>query len=68
MSEPLLEARGITKVFRRGSEEIWALRGIDLEVGEGERLAIVGASGAGKSTLLHVLGTLERPTGGSVRY
>ncbi len=68
MSELLLEAKGITKVFRRGSEEIWALRGIDLKVGAGEKIAIVGASGVGKSTLLHVLGTLERPTSGSIRY
>lgn len=68
MSEALLEARGITKVFRRGREEVWALRGVDLEVGPGEMIAIVGPSGAGKSTLLHILGTLERPSSGVLRY
>jgi len=68
MSEELLVASRITKVFRPGSEEIWALKGIDLSIKEGEMIAILGASGAGKSTLLHILGTLERPTSGSVKY
>jgi len=68
MNEELIVASGVTKVFRLGSEEIWALKGIDLSIREGEMVAILGASGAGKSTLLHILGTLEKPTSGSVKY
>jgi len=68
MSEKLIEARGVTKVFRRGREEIWALRGVDLDISPGEMVAICGSSGAGKSTLLHILGTLDRPSSGSLRY
>ena len=56
------------KSFGFGGEEIHVLRGLDLELREGERLAIVGESGVGKSTLLHILGTLDRPTRGQVSY
>ena len=67
----ILEAVGIWKVFdlaknNKGGLEV--LKGIDLKVREGEILAIVGASGAGKSTLLHILGALDRPTTGEVRF
>ena len=58
----MLVAKGITKRFDR----LEILRGIDLEVGKGETLAIVGASGEGKSTLLHILGTLETATSGTL--
>jgi lipoprotein-releasing system ATP-binding protein len=68
MSEPLLEARNLHKSFRSGSRSIDVLRGLDLRVGEGEALAIVGDSGVGKSTLLHVLGGLDRPDRGEVRF
>lgn len=68
MSERLIEARGITKVFRRGREEVWALKGVDLEIVPGEMVAIIGPSGAGKSTLLHILGTLDRPSSGFLYY
>jgi lipoprotein-releasing system ATP-binding protein len=51
-----------------GEERIEVLRGIDLAIHRAERLAIVGASGVGKSTLLHILGTLDRPTSGSLRF
>ncbi len=67
----MIRAEGITKNFPiPGShgKELRVLRGISLEVSEGEIIAIVGASGAGKSTLLHILGTLDRPTSGSVSY
>ncbi|MBM3278350.1 MAG: ABC transporter ATP-binding protein [Candidatus Handelsmanbacteria bacterium] len=63
----MLEARGIRKVFRTGSEELEVLRQVDLEVAQGELLAIMGVSGVGKSTLLHILGTLDRPTAGQLR-
>jgi lipoprotein-releasing system ATP-binding protein len=64
----LLSARGLHKSFFEGGVEIHVLRGLNLEVAEGERLAIVGESGVGKSTLLHVLGTLDRPTSGQILF
>lgn len=64
----LLSAQSITKSFRTGPQELTILRGIDLELGSGDSVCIVGSSGAGKSTLLHILGTLERPTSGRVMY
>jgi putative ABC transport system ATP-binding protein len=60
----VLELRGVEKRYAGG---VVALDGIDLDVEEGEQLAIVGPSGSGKSTLLHVTGTLDRPTAGTVR-
>lgn len=68
MSEVLLEAKGIQKTFKKGKLLIPVLRGVDITVGRGESMAIVGASGAGKSTLLHILGTLEEPTAGKVFF
>jgi lipoprotein-releasing system ATP-binding protein len=56
------------KSFSFGGEEIHVLRGLDFELRDGERLAIVGESGVGKSTLLHILGTLDRPSRGRVTY
>ncbi|TLY35595.1 MAG: ATP-binding cassette domain-containing protein, partial [Nitrospirae bacterium] len=51
-----------------GEQTVAAVRGIRFDIGRGEMLAIVGASGAGKSTLLHILGTLDRPTSGTVLF
>jgi lipoprotein-releasing system ATP-binding protein len=67
MSEPLVVARGLVKAYETPAAEVRVLQGTDLDVGKGERLAIVGASGVGKSTLLHVLGTLDRADQGSLR-
>jgi putative ABC transport system ATP-binding protein len=60
---PLLRVRDLTKVYHLG-EEFWALRGIDIDIHEGELVSIIGQSGSGKSTLLNILGCLDRPTGG----
>jgi lipoprotein-releasing system ATP-binding protein len=64
--EPLLAAAGIVKGYRSPAGYLPVLRGLDLQVGVGETVAIIGASGVGKSTLLHVLGTLDRPEAGRV--
>ena len=62
----ILEARGLTKVYRRGATEVRAVDGIDLDVAEGEFMAIMGRSGSGKTTLLDLLGCLLRPTDGAL--
>ena len=63
-----LEARDIDKSYIDGSRRIEVLKGVNLELRQGEMIAIVGASGTGKTTLLHILGTLDRPTGGWLYY
>jgi lipoprotein-releasing system ATP-binding protein len=68
MTEPLIMATGIVKGYRMPAGYVSVLRTLDLAVQEGEMLAITGASGVGKSTLLHVLGTLDRPEAGAVRF
>lgn len=62
----ILRCMGVQKVFGKGESQVRALDGIDLSVEKGEFVAIVGASGSGKSTLLHMLGSVDRPTKGSV--
>ncbi|HET6304670.1 MAG TPA: ABC transporter ATP-binding protein [Myxococcota bacterium] len=64
----LLRVEGVSKSFRTGEGTIEVLRGAELCVREGERVAIVGQSGVGKSTLLHILGAIDHPSSGSVRF
>ncbi len=65
-SEVFLKAVSLHKSYNQGVDELEILRGISLEIQEGEALAILGSSGAGKSTLLQILGTLDRPTKGQL--
>lgn len=62
----MIELKNIEKIYRRGGEDVRALRGIDLTIDTGEMVSIVGPSGAGKTTLLHILGCLDQPTKGDV--
>jgi len=64
----VFEARGLTKVYRMGEVEVHALRGVDLDLFSGEFVVLLGPSGSGKSTLLNILGGLDVPTAGVVRY
>ena len=62
------QIRGVKRAFRLGRQEIAVLRGVDLDILEGDFLAIKGSSGTGKSTLLHILGLLDRPNEGTLGY
>jgi len=68
MEPVILQAKMLTKSFKRDSDSVHVLRGINFSVHEKDCVAIMGASGAGKSTLLHLLGTLDRPTSGQVCF
>jgi len=64
----LIELRGVTKVYGAGHAATHALRGIDLSIGEGDLVAVMGPSGSGKSTCLNILGCLDTPTGGTYTF
>ena len=68
MSEPLVSVRGLKKSFDKDGARIDVLKGIDLDIGEGEFLTVMGPSGAGKTTFLHLVGSLDRPTAGEILY
>lgn len=63
-SRPIIDVAGVTKVYRMGENEVFALRGIDLQVFPNEMMAVMGSSGSGKSTLMNILGCLDVPTAG----
>ena len=62
----ILTCVGVCKMYGSGNNQVTALDGIDLTVGKGEFVAVIGASGSGKSTLLHILGSVDKPTSGKV--
>ena len=64
----MIQAHDLKKSFKLDQTEVHVLKGVSLEIKRGELVAIVGASGVGKTTLLHILGTLDRPTSGTVRF
>jgi putative ABC transport system ATP-binding protein len=65
-AETIVRAKNVHKIFRRGSERIEVLQGVNLEIAKGEFLALMGPSGSGKTTLLNLIGGLDTPTDGSV--
>jgi putative ABC transport system ATP-binding protein len=66
MPAPLIRARGLTRIYTLGGSEIRALDGVDVDIDQGEYVAIMGASGSGKSTFMNMVGALDRPSGGSL--
>lgn len=62
----MIEAHGLTRTYKRGAETIDALRGVDVEIGSGEFVCILGPSGAGKTTMLNLFGLMDRPTKGGL--
>jgi lipoprotein-releasing system ATP-binding protein len=68
MTSPFVRIEGLTKTYLMGDRRLEVLRGLDLEIGAGELVALTGPSGAGKSTFLHLLGTLDVPTGGRILF
>ncbi len=65
---PLISLRGVTKIYQQGSAEVRALQDVDLDIGDGEFVAVTGKSGCGKSTLLHVMGGLEAVSTGTILF
>ncbi len=67
MSESLVQVRGLTKIYKRGSERLTVLDNLDLDVARGDFVALMGPSGSGKTTLLNLIGGIDRPDSGSVQ-
>ncbi len=67
-AQPVFQARGVTKIYEMGEVKVHALRGVDLDLYDGELVVLLGASGSGKSTLLNILGGLDTATSGQVLY
>jgi len=65
---PVFETRGVTKIYHMGEVSVHALRGVDVQLYESEMVVLLGRSGSGKSTLLNILGGLDLPTAGEVKY
>jgi len=65
--EPIISLEGVTKIYRQGSVDIHALRGVSLDIEPGEFTAVCGPSGSGKTTMLNLIGALDRVTSGSIR-
>lgn len=68
MTEAIFETRALTKIYHSGAVEVPALRGVDFEASRGEFVVLLGPSGSGKSTFLNIIGGLDRPTSGVVRF
>jgi len=68
MAEAVITGTGLTKRYRMGEIDVMALRGVDIELFQGELMVLLGASGSGKSTLLNILGGLDTPTEGQISY
>jgi putative ABC transport system ATP-binding protein len=66
MALPLIQARNLSRVYRLGGGDVHALRGIDIDIEEGEYVAVMGASGSGKSTFMNLVGALDTPTSGEL--
>jgi len=66
--DTVLEARGLSKIYQMGEVQVHALRSVDLDLFSSELVVLLGASGSGKSTLLNIIGGLDRPTSGTLRY
>ncbi|HWP83553.1 MAG TPA: ATP-binding cassette domain-containing protein, partial [Terriglobia bacterium] len=64
-SDPVIRTEGLTKTYPLGDQAVYALRGVDITIGENEYVAIMGPSGSGKSTLMNLIGCLDTPTSGN---